>query len=135
MVCFNSDPNDPDYLWGIVELFEGEPEVGSFTRTELESLKVGKFKLPIERDLYFDPINALEVYNGLSEGKHFAKGGGIKNQYEGRTPENVWNNLSKAQRQHFLYDHAGEIEDYRGEEYGEFRSNEIVKAYNSIGMI
>jgi hypothetical protein len=61
----------------------------------------------------------------------FAKGGAIKNQYEGRTPEDVWNNLSKEQRQHFLYDHAEEIENYRGEEYGELTSKEIIKAYNS----
>ena len=36
----NSDPDEPDYLWGIVELFQGEPEVGSFSREELENIKV-----------------------------------------------------------------------------------------------
>ncbi len=73
----NSDPDEPDYLWGIVELFEGEPEVGSFSREELENIKVGAFKLPLERDLYFDEMNAMEVYRGLQSGKRYENGGRI----------------------------------------------------------
>jgi hypothetical protein len=61
----------------------------------------------------------------------FADGGKIKDQYKGRTSEDIWDSLSKEQRSHFLYDHAEQIEDYRGEEYGEFRGKEIMKAYNS----
>jgi hypothetical protein len=75
----NSDPDDPDYLWGIVELFEGEPEVGSISRTELENIKVGAFKLPLERDLYFDEVNAMELYRGLKSGKRYEKGGKTDN--------------------------------------------------------
>lgn len=71
----NSDPDEPDYLWGIVQLFDGEPEVGSFSREELENIKVGAFKLPLERDLYFDERDAMEVYNGLKSGKTFEHGG------------------------------------------------------------
>jgi hypothetical protein len=73
----NSDPDEPDYLWGIVELFEGEPEVGSFSREELENIKVGVFKLPLERDLYFDEMNAMEVYRGLQSGERYADGGNV----------------------------------------------------------
>lgn len=73
----NSDPDEPDYLWGIVQLFEGEPEVGSFSREELENIKVGAFKLPLERDLYFDERDAMQVYNGLKSGKTFEDGGEI----------------------------------------------------------
>lgn len=61
----------------------------------------------------------------------FANGGKIKNQYEGKTPEDIWNNLTKEQRSHFIYDHKHEIEEYRGEEYGDLSSKEIIKAYNS----
>lgn len=75
----NSDPDDPDYLWGIVELFEGEPEVGSISRTELENIKVGAFKLPLERDLYFNEVNAMELYRGLKSGKRYEKGGKTDN--------------------------------------------------------
>jgi len=35
----------------------------------------------------------------------FATGGAIKNQYAGRTPEDIWDSLSVEQRKHFLLDH------------------------------
>lgn len=72
----NSDPNDPNYLWAIVEM-GGEVEIGSVSRNELESIRVTKWRLPIERDLSFSPKNAKEVYDGLLQGKHFAKGGSV----------------------------------------------------------
>ena len=61
----NMDPGDEDYCWGIVELFE--VEMGSFSRSELESIKVG-FGLGIERDLYFEPIKADELWEKLMKG-------------------------------------------------------------------
>jgi hypothetical protein len=69
----NSDPNDPDYLWAIVDLYE--PEVGSVSRKELESVRIKPFNLKLERDMYFDEVNAQELYDGLLEGKRYAKGG------------------------------------------------------------
>ena len=125
----NSDPQDPDYLWAIVDLFD--VEVGSVSRTELESIRIGKHGLPLERDLYFKPINAEELLNGLMQGKYYKKGGLINNQYEGRTAGDIWDNLEKGQRSHFLYDHEEEIEEYRGSEYGQLTGKEIIKAYNS----
>jgi hypothetical protein len=71
----NSDPSDPDYLWAIVDLFE--VEAGSVSRSELESIKVPPFRLPLERDMYFTPINAAELYRGLLSGKRYAEGGEI----------------------------------------------------------
>jgi antirestriction protein len=35
----------------------------------------------------------------------FKEGGAIKNQYAGRTPEDIWDSLSVEQRKHFLIDH------------------------------
>ena len=58
----NQDPNDNDYLWGVVELFE--IEVGSFSKSELENY-VGAYGLGIERDLYFEEVNAKELYSLL----------------------------------------------------------------------
>lgn len=69
----NSDPEDPDYIWAIVDLFE--VEMGSVSRSELESIKVPPFNLGFERDLYFEPVNAAELYKGLLEGKIYKKGG------------------------------------------------------------
>ena len=63
----NQDPGDPDYLWGIVKGFE--IEMGSFSLSELSSVK-GKFGIGIERDLYFDPKPAKEIWNRLNNGEH-----------------------------------------------------------------
>lgn len=50
----------------------------------------------------------------------YAKGGEIIDQYEGRTPADIWFNLTKSQRRHLLLDHAnipsGEISMYVGYE-------------------
>jgi hypothetical protein len=63
--------------------------------------------------------------------KEFGKGGKITNQYEGKSASEVWNMLTKDQRQHFLYDHADEIQAYRGDEKGELRGTEIRNASKS----
>lgn len=59
----NLDPDDEDYCWGIVDLFE--VEMGSFSKSELESFK-GSLGLGIERDLYFEPVNAKELWERLN---------------------------------------------------------------------
>jgi len=58
----NQDPNDLDYLWGVVDLFE--VEVGSFSKYELENY-VGKYGLGIERDLYFKEVNSKVLFEKL----------------------------------------------------------------------
>ena len=63
----NQDPNDPDYLWGIVKGFA--IEVGSFSLSELQDF-TGRFGLGIERDLYFKPRTAKEIWSDLMDGKH-----------------------------------------------------------------
>jgi hypothetical protein len=63
----NQDPQDPDYLWGIVKGFE--VEIGSFSLSELQAIK-GSFGLGIERDLYFTARPACEVLDKLSNGQH-----------------------------------------------------------------
>ena len=63
----NQDPEDPDYLWAIVRGFE--VEIGSVSKRELETYR-GKLGLPLERDLYFRPRLAIEVYKELLGGKH-----------------------------------------------------------------
>ena len=59
---------DKDYAYGIVD--GHEVEIGSFLISELESLQL-PFGLGIERDKFWQPIKAKEVYDGLLEGKHF----------------------------------------------------------------
>jgi hypothetical protein len=63
----NQDPNDPDYLWGIVK--GNEVEMGSFSLSELESIE-RPFGLKLERDLHFQEMTAQEVWDKLNKGKH-----------------------------------------------------------------
>lgn len=58
----NQDPDDPNYLYGIVDGFE--VEVGSFSLSELQSYK-GRFGIGIERDLYFTPMPAKDIWQEL----------------------------------------------------------------------
>jgi hypothetical protein len=74
----NSDPDDPDYLWAIVDLGYGA-EVGSVSRSQLENYR-GRFGLGFERDTSFTPINAEEVLQGLRAGEFFANGGSLSDE-------------------------------------------------------
>ena len=71
----NSDPEDPEYLWAIVDM--DDIEVGSVNRSDLENIKIKPFMLGLERDLSFRQMNALELYEGLNEGKKYVKGGSV----------------------------------------------------------
>jgi len=63
----NIDPNNHNYVWGIVKGFE--VEMGSIEIRELE--KIGATRLlGIERDINFEPMPALEVWEKLQKGIH-----------------------------------------------------------------
>jgi hypothetical protein len=72
----NSDPEDPNYLWGIVDLFE--VEMGSISRDELVSLRIPPLGVKLERDLSFKPINAQELFTRLRDGENFKFGGNVE---------------------------------------------------------
>jgi hypothetical protein len=63
----NQDPEDTDYLWGIVKGFE--VETGSFSLSELTSIKAFGGQR-IERDLYFKTRSAKSVWEALNNGIH-----------------------------------------------------------------
>ena len=56
-----SDPDDPDILFGLCDLGLDCAELGSVRLSELESVK-GPLGLGIERDLHFHPTKPLSVY-------------------------------------------------------------------------
>lgn len=57
------DPDDPDYLWAIVD--GNAVEMGSVSLADLKAQRwVG---IPaVERDMYWEPRNALELWNKLN---------------------------------------------------------------------
>ena len=70
----------------------------------------GGFKMVDSNSKTFDDIylKMLKAKNDAEIPK-YAKGGGIKNQYEGREAEDIWNILSVGQRLHFLTDHNEDL--------------------------
>jgi hypothetical protein len=56
-----SDPDDPDRLFGLCDLGMGEPELGYVLRSELESAR-GRLGLPMERDRWFEANKPLSAY-------------------------------------------------------------------------
>ena len=78
----NSDPQEPDYLWAIVQMGD-VVEMGSVLRSELESVRVSPFRFPLERDLSFRMVNAGELFRGLQEGKFYKKGGWVDGYAKG----------------------------------------------------
>ena len=63
----NEDPEDPDYLWGIVKGFE--VEIGSFSLSEIQTTR-NKLGIGIERDKFFTPMRAKDVWEKLLRGEH-----------------------------------------------------------------
>ena len=62
----NQDPEDPDYLWAIVDMYD--VEIGSVLKSELETIRLTDANLPLERDRYFKPLNAKEAFDKLLAG-------------------------------------------------------------------
>ncbi|MFK4534305.1 hypothetical protein ABIA00_002488 [Bradyrhizobium ottawaense] len=59
-----SDPDEPDRLYGLCDLGMGEPELGYVARSEIEGVrvKIGRHGLPLERDLYYSTTEPLSVH-------------------------------------------------------------------------
>ena len=86
------------------------------------------------------------MYGGMT----YAKGGGIPNNYRGRTTEDIWNSLTENQRIHFMFDHfdglgvkENEIEEISDKQFkdlnedvqDEFKYHTIIGQYADGGMM
>jgi len=115
---------------GYVAFYKGKRiEVYADTKYEaqLKAAKIFNAKKSYDVNVALAEVDGKEHLNSTL----FEKGGKIKDQYEGKSAGEIWDAMSKAQRQHFIYDHAEQIGDYRGKEKGELSSKEIIAAYNS----
>lgn len=56
-----SDPDDPDRLFGLCDLGLGFPELGYVSLAEIIEVR-GKLGLPVERDRHFVPDKPLSAY-------------------------------------------------------------------------
>ena len=56
-----SDPDDPDRLFGLCDLGLGSPELGYVSLEELKEIR-GRLGLPVERDLHFVANKPISAY-------------------------------------------------------------------------
>jgi hypothetical protein len=63
-----SDPDDPDRLFGLCDLGMGSPELGYVSLSELQAVK-GHLGLPVERDMYFIADKPLSAYADAARAK------------------------------------------------------------------
>jgi hypothetical protein len=54
-------------------------------------------------------LSKEQVISILKEYNRYAEGGEVKNQYAGRSAEDIWNNETENQRLHFLIDHTDRL--------------------------
>jgi len=128
----NSDPNDPDYIWAIVQM-GNIVEMGSVSRRELEQLRVSQFRLPLERDLGFRQVRANELYVGLARGKFYKKGGWVE--------ANVTNEMRGESADEYgtfeLYKRGGKVEVKilnRDDAYSRQKYNWLLGDFDSDGL-
>ncbi len=107
---------------------DGKPVGGAFADVKLEDA-IEKAKAKIDKGNFAwggQPVSSGDVTQPV-----YADGGKIENQYEGKTPAEVWNTWTVEQRLHFLNDHNKQLEKkyrYKGlEKVAEF-------SYDRVGV-
>jgi hypothetical protein len=87
---------------------DGELKYGNDLPEELEN---ATFHQALNYVFTHDDIEQFSIRprKKYAKGGMMADGGAIENQYEGRTAEDIWNNLTERQRMHFLVDHRRSI--------------------------
>lgn len=72
----NEDPQDPERIFAL-EKTNKDIKLGFFRKSAIENAKLPPYGIRFERDMYFDPIPAKELLEGLIDGEYYAKGGEI----------------------------------------------------------
>ena len=87
------------------EIFKNGTQQGEVQATSLAEAK---------RKVFATYGEHRDVYE--AEDEEYARGGGIPNNYEGKSPEEVWNMWTEKQKQHFLVDHFNHfiVEEFKG---------------------
>jgi len=73
----------------------------------------------------------LKVLKSYPESLAIMSGGGIPNNYIGKTPNEIWTALTHEQRGHFLADHSQTIFGKLQENFSKEDNDELIKAVNT----
>jgi antirestriction protein len=119
-----------------IQVSKGKSEDGKvFYSATITSYPLHKM-IPMNEDKQYVVNRAKKIYSNMLEykkseqfenkdyqekfydsRKKLATGGAIKNQYEGRSEKDIWDNLTKKQRYHFLADHSNEFPTFKNDLY------------------
>jgi hypothetical protein len=93
---------------GVTHLYEAELDFELAIRY-MEINGQGGMVSAFKNQYKIDELKSItRKLDDASENK-YAKGGGIPNNYRGRTTEDIWNSLTEDQRTHFMFDHFNEL--------------------------
>ncbi len=96
--------NEPTITWakGLYEVVK-EDDKSYVIKKEWSDAEKSKFGLASS-----DNYGFVKLSKKRFKKEKFEHGGEIKNNYEGKSPEEVWNSWTIEQRKHFFQDHVGE---------------------------
>lgn len=105
----NYEGKKPEEIWSAWDLDQRTHFLQDHAN-EIPELRIGdnwtKNILSLSNSDYSElPTTVKDEISIHIETGQYAKGGSIKNQYEGKSSEQVWNDWTKQQREHFLSDH------------------------------
>jgi hypothetical protein len=132
----NYEGRTPEDVWNKLTIEQREHflydhiyEINRFDLKKQKKLTLADIEKAESSDWLMLDFAIKETFKTHIRMGQYAKGGAIKNQYEGRTPEDVWNNWTVSQKKHFVSDHfevfsltIPEFSDWF-EKYGEFAKN------------
>jgi hypothetical protein len=82
-----------------------------FPKRDVVSVKLKNGEVVHPANGYWVGITPKMVRTQFEESAfEYAVGGEIENQYEGKTPEQIWNMFTQTQKAHFLHDHKDQID-------------------------
>lgn len=93
------------YFYFVLEAEDGEQYIGNFgfkDRGDVSSDYITRF-ISLLMEQYGLPFEVK--HSVMEKGGYMADGGQIKDQYQGKSPEYLWNNWTEKQREHFNHDH------------------------------
>jgi predicted ABC-type ATPase/cell division septum initiation protein DivIVA len=111
-----------DKAWSVKVMLDDQP-VDSFmvrgrnlkeARMMVEDYHEAKMEAKYGDDIYFEIEEAM------------ADGGLTKNNYQGQKPDDVWNTMSKGQREKWIYFNSFLIDERKGQNKGTLKSKEML---------
>jgi hypothetical protein len=119
-----------------IELLEPTSKGWKVKQIETHSIGGRKLSTPKEKVAYFSKEEIKDLFEPtMAMGGMMAKGGSIPNNYSFKTAKEVWEMWNFEQKNHFLLDHAEEIERAGFSPKGSWRSIAKNQSFNQLNDV